>query len=84
MVMVWSRNILGSSQWLGCWCCPQEEEREKKRERGAGWAVEKEIKLGLAKENWAARRRKRLVASVTEQWAGRRFGLNSKGIVLFF
>jgi hypothetical protein len=34
-VMVWSGNILGSSQWLGCWCCPREEEREKK-ERG-GW-----------------------------------------------
>jgi 3'-phosphoadenosine 5'-phosphosulfate sulfotransferase (PAPS reductase)/FAD synthetase len=56
-------KYLVGCQRLGCWSCPEEEEREKK-ERGVGWAAKKEMKLGLAKENWAARRRKRLVACV--------------------
>jgi hypothetical protein len=36
-VMAWSGNISSGSQRLGCWRCPEEEEREKReRERLAG------------------------------------------------
>jgi hypothetical protein len=52
MIIVWSKNISSGCQPCS-WCCPEEEEREKRNERDTGWAKllgRKKMKLGRAKE----------------------------------
>jgi hypothetical protein len=61
--MAWSGNILSAASGLAVGVVLRKN-KGRKKERGVGWAAKKEMKLGLAKENWAARRRKRLVACV--------------------